>query len=665
MANLPEQKEWIDGIYQLETSDPVIGGPGGISNRQAEQLANRTGYLKEQQEKTGADLQSHLKAADPHTQYAPKASPTLTGTPTAPTAAAGVNNAQIATTAYVMAAIAALVNGSPGALDTLKELATALGNDPNFSTTILNKLAQKLEKEQNGADIPDKAKFMANVGLKSASTRAVGTGASDIPDITTGDGRYLGKTATAVTATKLAAARKIAGVAFDGSADIALTPASVGALPIAGGTLTGALISTVADALRLINGGYGAIFRNDGSDFYILLTNKDAAYAAWNNLRPFRINMATGNVEFGHTVNSALLQEKGQRVYSPNNKPSAADIGALPAGGTAAAATKLSMARKIAGVAFDGTADIALTPANVGALPAGGTAAAATKLAVARKIAGVVFDGTADIALTPANIGALPTAGTAATATKLATARTINGVAFDGTANIALTPANIGALPTAGTAAAATKLATARTINGVAFDGTANIALTPANIGALPTAGTAAAATKLATARTINGVAFDGTANIALTPASIGALPTAGTAAAATKLTTARKINGVAFDGTKDINLTPENLGFVGIIDTGSGAGFYWRKYAGGLIEIFANVDVTIGVGKDALFPVKTNGVIFIVANDIGGYAGANAYTVRVSNVTNTGFSISWDRHNENGVGNTKKLYYHVIANAV
>ncbi|MBN3132631.1 hypothetical protein H4F52_12905 [Pectobacterium brasiliense] len=103
----------------------------------------------------------------------------------------------------------------------------------------------------------------------------------------------------------------------------------------------------------------------------------------------------------------------------------------------------------------------------------------------------------------------------------------------------------------------------------------------------------------------------------------------------------------------------------MGIIDTGSGAGFYWRKYAGGLIEIFANVDVTIGVGKDALFPVKTNGVIFIVANDIGGYAGANAYTVRVSNVTNTGFSISWDRHNENGVGNTKKLYYHVIANAV
>ncbi|WP_421589013.1 phage tail protein [Rahnella aceris] len=56
-------------------------------------------------------------------------------------------------------------------------------------------------------------------------------------------------------------------------------------------------------------------------------------------------------------------------VYSPNNKPTAADVGALPAAGTAAAATKLATARKIAGVAFDGTKDIALNADNVGAFP--------------------------------------------------------------------------------------------------------------------------------------------------------------------------------------------------------------------------------------------------------------------------------------------------------
>jgi hypothetical protein len=102
-----------------------------------------------------------------------------------------------------------------------------------------------------------------------------------------------------------------------------------------------------------------------------------------------------------------------------NDKPlfaditlSPADVGALPAGGTAAAATKLATARKIAGVAFDGTADISIPPANVGALPAGGTAVAATKLATARKIAGVAFDGTSDIALSAGNIGGLGTAAT-------------------------------------------------------------------------------------------------------------------------------------------------------------------------------------------------------------------------------------------------------------
>ncbi|WP_073673015.1 gp53-like domain-containing protein [Pseudomonas aeruginosa] len=46
MANLPETPDYPAGIYQLETADPVLGGPGGISNRQAEQLGNRTAWLK-------------------------------------------------------------------------------------------------------------------------------------------------------------------------------------------------------------------------------------------------------------------------------------------------------------------------------------------------------------------------------------------------------------------------------------------------------------------------------------------------------------------------------------------------------------------------------------------------------------------------------------------
>nr|WP_044068387.1 phage tail protein [Escherichia coli] len=88
-------------------------------------------------------LAAHIAAADPHKQYAPKASPALTGTPTAPTATAGNNSTQLANTAFVQAALVAVIGGAPATLDTLKEIATAINNDPNFSATINNALALK------------------------------------------------------------------------------------------------------------------------------------------------------------------------------------------------------------------------------------------------------------------------------------------------------------------------------------------------------------------------------------------------------------------------------------------------------------------------------------------------------------------------------------------
>lgn len=83
---------------------------------------------------------------DETNKKAPLNSPALTGTPTTPTARQGTNNTQIANTAFVMAAIAALVDSSPDALNTLNELAAALGNDPNFATTMTNALAGKQPK---------------------------------------------------------------------------------------------------------------------------------------------------------------------------------------------------------------------------------------------------------------------------------------------------------------------------------------------------------------------------------------------------------------------------------------------------------------------------------------------------------------------------------------
>ncbi|HAN2097967.1 TPA: phage tail protein [Escherichia coli] len=88
-------------------------------------------------------MRNHIAAQDPHTQYAQKHNPTFTGTPKAPTPAAGNNTTQIATTAFVQAALTSLINGAPATLDTLKEIAAAINNDPKFSTTINNALALK------------------------------------------------------------------------------------------------------------------------------------------------------------------------------------------------------------------------------------------------------------------------------------------------------------------------------------------------------------------------------------------------------------------------------------------------------------------------------------------------------------------------------------------
>ncbi|ENN6908989.1 phage tail protein [Escherichia coli] len=162
---------------------------------------------------------------DETNKKAPLNSPALTGTPTTPTAPQGTNSTQIASTAFVMAAIAALVDSSPDALNTLNELAAALGNDPNFATTMTNALAGKQPKDATltalaelatSADkIPyftgaDRAALTAltsvgrailgktstqgvldYLGLGEAAKRDVGTGENQIPDMASfasGDG---------------------------------------------------------------------------------------------------------------------------------------------------------------------------------------------------------------------------------------------------------------------------------------------------------------------------------------------------------------------------------------------------------------------------------------------------------------------------------------------
>ena len=279
-------------------------------------------------------------------------------------------------------------------------------------------------------------------------------------------------TGNADTATKLKTARKINGVAFDGSADITLTPEDLGLTDIAsqagnavqrsGDTMGGQLKIGTINALRIFNQAFGLIFRRSEEYLHLIPTNEgEGENGDIGPLRPFSINLRTGLVSIGNGV-----------------KVGGGITGNLT--GNADTATKLKTARTIGGVSFDGSANIDLPGVNkTGNQSTTGNAATATKLQTARTIGGVAFDGSANIDLPGVNkTGNQSTTGNAATATKLQTARTIGGVAFDGTANINLPGVNIaGNQNTTGNAATATKLQTARTINGVKFDGSANISI--------------------------------------------------------------------------------------------------------------------------------------------------------------------------------------------
>ena len=105
---------------------------------------------------------------------APLESAALTGIPTAPTANAGTNTTQLATTAFVQGAVAGLVDTAPETLDTLNELAAALGDDPNFATTVTNSIAGKvsLTGDETVAGVKtfsNNSIFNGNVGIGTST----------------------------------------------------------------------------------------------------------------------------------------------------------------------------------------------------------------------------------------------------------------------------------------------------------------------------------------------------------------------------------------------------------------------------------------------------------------------------------------------------------------
>ncbi|MDX6914377.1 hypothetical protein R9X49_04590 [Pectobacterium carotovorum] len=295
MANLSENPQWVDGIYQIETSDPVVGGPDGVSNRQAKELASRTSYLKKEQEKTGSDLATHAAAADPHTQYAPKASPTFTGTPKAPTPATDSNSQQVATTAFVKSVS-----------------------------------ATKLAKDQNGADILDRELFNRNLGSSRAYSSSIPIGGSAGLWTTAEFIGWLESQGAFVHA------YWVCRGSWSYSHNKIISDTGCGQIPLAG---------SVVEVMG----------QNDATT--IRVTTPSTTPAGLND---------SANAQFTYVYNGVDYSPGWRRDYNTKNKPTAADVGALPEKAVAQAAVKLATPRTINGVLFDGTANIALTAENLG-----------------------------------------------------------------------------------------------------------------------------------------------------------------------------------------------------------------------------------------------------------------------------------------------------------
>lgn len=211
--------------------------------------------------------------------YAPLASPAFTGAPTAPTAAPGTNTTQLSTTAFVAAAITSLINSAPGVLDTLDELAAALGDDANFAATMATALAGKQPLDTQLTDFA--ALAYAGNALKVLRVNAGATGL----EFAAGGGGG-GTTITSGITT-------IDFGAFPGSSDAKLTITGQAGI-LAGSTVKAYIIATAtadhtADEhwVETIEVKAGNIVPGTGFDIYAKNTNtlSEPVLEQWANTR--------------------------------------------------------------------------------------------------------------------------------------------------------------------------------------------------------------------------------------------------------------------------------------------------------------------------------------------------------------------------------------------
>lgn len=337
----------------------------------------------------------------------------LTGVPTAPTAAPGTNSNQIATMAALQAAIAALIESSPAALDTLNELAAALGDDPNFASTMTTALAGKEPSIAAGtaAQMWLGNKTWATVLSQVQAVLLTGLGAGTNSTILASD-------------TLIAALAKIQNQLNNkaASSDSRLTDAREWtAAEVTQAEAEAGAVTTVRkwSPLRVWQAVLASSLTGINLTLGTAVTAADTVLIAIGKLQKQITDAATnlaGNVRStvlaGYVTGSSVVLASTDTVLAAFGKLQAQitslATSKLDANANAVSASKLQTARTIGGVSFDGSANINLPGVNAaGNQSTSGNAATATKLATARTIAlsgGVTgsgsFDGTDNLTIT-------------------------------------------------------------------------------------------------------------------------------------------------------------------------------------------------------------------------------------------------------------------------
>ncbi|ECA5044821.1 phage tail protein [Salmonella enterica subsp. enterica serovar London] len=245
-------------------------------------------------------MAKHLAAPDPHSQYAQKDSPTLTGIPKVPTPAAGNSTKQIANTEFVASSIAAIVDSAPAALDTLNELAAALGNDPNFATTMINALAgkQPLDNTLTNLSGKDIAGLLTYLGL----------------------GETINLAKNAVPATRRVNSKPLTG-------DITLSAADVNAFAL-GMTGDYTLENDKSVGWNWKSGVYNV--PTGGASKLILHFNMNIGSCP---AVQFCVNYKNGGISCRSARDDFGFELDWTEFYTTTRKPSAGDVGALPVSG--------------------------------------------------------------------------------------------------------------------------------------------------------------------------------------------------------------------------------------------------------------------------------------------------------------------------------------------